>query len=464
VEQTARHLAERYGYQELRTPLIEDAALFLRSVGDTTDIVQKEMFRLRLDGDGPEIALRPEGTASVVRAYVERHLHKVQGFAKLFYLGPMFRAERPQAGRRRQFHQVGVEAIGSDSPWVDVEVILLCLHILRACGVTKTAVLLSSMGCRTDQAATAHALRQALDRTQLCKDCQDRCDRNIFRVVDCKHPQCHTFVHRAIATLEAPRDAAARREPRPGYVPALFQLCEECRPHFNEVCRGLESAGVRFDHTTVFARGLDYYTRTVFEVRAEGLGAQDAVAAGGRYDHLVEDLGGPPMGAVGFAAGIERIRLAQEAQGKASQEPPPRRGLYLALAQPALIGQGVRLAQQAREQGIYTLMDYEGKSLKAQLREADGFGCRFVALLGEREAAQRMVTLKDLERGTQTTVAWEQLVDAVAHPSGDSPGERGRWPRSGQRVTPPENGGDAPEGGRGGPPPARGAAPGEGAA
>ena len=395
VEQTARRLGRLYGYRELRTPLIEEAALFLRSVGETTDIVQKEMFRFE-DRGGHDIVLRPEGTASVVRAYLEHNLHKTQGFAKLFYLGPMFRAERPQAGRLRQFHQYGVEAIGSSSPWVDVEVITLCLHILRECGVTDVAMWLASMGCRKDQARSAAALRERLSphRSKLCKECQARFDKNVFRILDCKHPTCH--------------DLAWQMTGSP------FLLCEECAAHFNEVRRGLKDVGVPFDDTKVFARGLDYYTRTVFEVRAKGLGAQDAVAAGGRYDHLVEDLGGPSMGAVGFAAGIERLLMASGSVGAPMDAAPTRRGLYLAVAQSTLLGEGFRFMQQLRERSVCAVMDYDGKSLKAQLREADKAGCRLVAILGEAEVTQRAMTLKDLEQGSQRTVAFDRFVEEVA--------------------------------------------------
>ena len=395
VEHAARRLARLYGYQELRTPLIEDAALFLRSIGETTDIVQKEMFRFE-DRGGHDIVLRPEGTASVVRAYLEHNLHKTQGFAKLFYLGPMFRAERPQAGRLRQFHQYGVEAIGSPSPWVDVEVVILCLHILRECGVRDMTVWLASMGCRKDQERSAERLRERLapHKATLCKECQARFSKNIFRVLDCKNPDCH--------------EIAWNLKGSP------FLLCEECAAHFGEVRRGLTEAGVPFDDTKVFARGLDYYTRTVFEVRAKGLGAQDAVAAGGRYDHLVEDLGGPSMGAVGFAAGIERLLMAREGAETTGDAPPMRRGVYLAVTQPALLGKGFRFVQQLRGRSIAAVMDYDGKSLKAQLREADKAGCRLVAILGEAEVKQRSMTLKDLEQGSQRTVAFDRFVEEVA--------------------------------------------------
>jgi histidyl-tRNA synthetase len=350
------------------------------------------MFRFE-DRGGHDIVLRPEGTAPIVRAYLEHNLHKTQGFAKLFYLGPMFRAERPQAGRYRQFHQFGVEAIGSDSPWVDAEVILLCVRMLETCGVRAASVWLSSMGCRADQARSAEALRKRLakDRSKLCKDCQSRFDKNIFRVLDCKNPSCHEI---AWAFSGSP-----------------FLLCEECRRHFDEVRRGLKESGVAFDDTKVFARGLDYYTRTVFEVRAEGLGAKDAVAAGGRYDHLVEELGGPKAGAIGFAAGIERVLMAAGDQPVTGQG---RLGLYLALAQPTVAGEGFQLVRRLRERQVAASMDYDGKSLKAQLREADKGGCRFVAILGEAELKQGTITLKDLEQGSQRTVALNTFVDEMS--------------------------------------------------
>ena len=416
VEHTARRLARLYGYQELRTPIIEDAALFLRSVGETTDIVQKEMFRVT-DRGGHDIVLRPEGTAPVVRAYLEHHLHKTQGFAKLFYLGPMFRAERPQAGRFRQFHQFGVEAIGSASPWVDVEVISLCLNMLRDCGVTNPTLLLSSMGCRKnkDQERTAGWLRNELQPhlSTLCKECQSRFDRNVFRVLDCKNPTCITLLSLRLKKQEAEREHATRTEHQK-YLPPLFELCDECLKDFNEVCRGLKLAGIAFDLKKVFARGLDYYTGTVFEVRAEGLGAQDAVAAGGRYNDLVEELGGPSMGAFGFAAGIERLLMAVEAGRAQTPSDAVRAGVYVAVTGPECLRDAFRLTQQLRERGVSALMNYETRSLKAQFREADNARCRWVAVLGEHELKNGSVTVKDLEQGTQRTVAFEAFVDEIA--------------------------------------------------
>jgi histidyl-tRNA synthetase len=406
VEQTARALATRYGYQEIRTPVIEDAALFLRSVGETSDIVQKEMFQFPDRGGVQTIVLRPEGTAPVVRAYLQRNLHKTQGFAKLFYVGPMFRAERPQAGRFRQFHQYGVEAIGSSSAWVDVEVITLCVQILRECGLTHMALWLSTMGCRADQARASQTLRKHLvaERDQLCKDCQSRFDRNVFRLFDCKKASCQAIIRQAVETIQQ----------RPGFPATPILPCEACATHFDEVRRGLKAMGMAFDDTKVFARGLDYYTRTVFEVRAQGLGAKDAVAAGGRYDQLVEEFGGPSLGAVGFAAGIERLLMAIQSNASNALTETVRQGLYVAVAKPALVGEAFQLVQTLRQQGVATVMDFEGRSLKAQLREADNQQCRLVAILGDEELKTHSVTVKDLEQGTQETLPFDAFVETIS--------------------------------------------------
>lgn len=407
IEQQARRISRLYGYQEIRTPLIEDAALFLRSLGETTDIVQKEMFRFE-DRGGNAIVLRPEGTAPVVRAYLEHHLHKTQGFAKLFYLGPMFRAERPQAGRFRQFHQYGVEAIGSQSAWVDVEVIILCLEILRACGVQDVSLWIGSMGCRDDQKRSASLLRERLHPqiAALCKDCQGRLERNVFRVLDCKHPTCQGIIRELMSTMGQKRLDATSASP--------FVLCEACKDHFDTVRSGLKDAQVVYDDSRVFARGLDYYTRTVFEIRAQGLGAQDAVAAGGRYDHLVEEFGGPSLGAVGFATGMERLLLAaSRAQDAAIPSASRQQTIFLAVAQPELIRQALRMAQQLRNQHVPAYLDYEGRSLKAQLREADQLNCHWVAIIGNQELQQGVITLKDLGQGTQDAIPLERFVETM---------------------------------------------------
>jgi histidyl-tRNA synthetase len=396
LERTVRSLAVRYGFQELRTPIFEDAALFLRSVGETTDIVQKEMFTFTDRGDR-SLVLRPEGTAAVVRAYLEHNLHKTHGFTKLFYLGPMFRAERPQAGRFRQFHQYGVEAIGSPSPWIDADVIAFCLESLAAVGVRNVVLWISSMGCRDDQRRSAEALRERLrpQLAELCAECRSRFDKNVFRMLDCKNPQC-----RALAWEKMPD----------GKVQSPFLLCEACREHFETVKTALRRLNIPFDDSQVFARGLDYYTRTVFEVKSAGLGAQDTVAAGGRYDHLVEELGGPSLGAVGFAAGIERaLRLAGEPQAGEL----PRRGLYVAVPDPSLTGEAFGLAHRLRRDGIPSVMDYDGRSFKAQLREADKLRCRWVGILGERERQQGTLAVKDLSDGQQQEIPVDRVAQVL---------------------------------------------------
>ncbi len=395
LERRAKAIAHRYGYQELRTPIIEEASLFLRAIGETTDIVQKEMFLFE-DRGGKPVVLRPEGTSAIVRAYLEHHLHKTIGFAKLFYLGPMFRAERPQAGRMRQFHQIGAEAIGSNSPWVDAELIALCVELVKASGISRFTVWLSSMGCRDDQQRAAARLRDVLQphREQLCETCQARMEKNVFRVLDCKRP----------ADRELAWSLVGKR---------VFELCAACQEHFETVRQALTQLGIAFDDTQVFARGLDYYTRTVFEVRAEGLGAQDAVAAGGRYDHLVEELGGPPTGAIGFAAGIERLLMASKSIASEST-PQARGGMYLAAATPSVIGEAFRLVQMLRQHGLAAIMDYDGKSLKAQLREADKLSMRWVAILGDEDLRTNRVTLKDLQHGAQETISLDQFATTMA--------------------------------------------------
>ncbi len=392
LEREARRLAILYGYEEIRTPIIEDAALFLRSVGETSDIVQKEMFRFE-DRGGHAIVLRPEGTAAVVRAYVEHHLDKTMGLAKFFYLGPMFRAERPQAGRFRQFHQFGVEAIGSSSPWVDVEVIDLCVQTLSACGIADLTLCISSMGSREDQARSAKVLRERLapDLKAFCNECQSRYEKNVFRVLDCKNPNCQAIAWRV---KESP-----------------FLLSDESKERYDVVRRGLESAGVLFDDTQVFARGLDYYTHTVFEARSGALGAQDAVAAGGRYDRLVEELGGPAVSAIGFAAGIERIAMAAGQKDPVAQ---PREGIWIALAQPGLAAQGYSLVGELRRRGIAATIGFDGKSLKSQLREADKAGRRLVAILGAEEIKKGTISVKDLEGGAQEEMPLASFVEGVS--------------------------------------------------
>ncbi len=390
IEQSVRASARLYGYDEIRTPILEDSALFLRSIGETSDIVQKEMFRFE-DRGGHDMVLRPEGTAAVVRALLQHKMHKQQALNRLFYMGPMFRAERPQAGRYRQFHQCGVEALGSEHPAVDAEVITLCYQLLKNCGVQDLRINITSMGTRQDQQASAEALKARLQPhiDQLCAECQARLAKNVFRSLDCKKEQCRTLAWE-------------------GGWP--FLLSTESQEHYDAVRRALDAAQIEYNDQEAFARGLDYYTRTVFEVQASGLGAQNVVAAGGRYDHLVEDLGGPAVSAVGFAAGMERILIA--AGEHLTTEPQQRHGVFLAVTHAELLEQGIRYVQQLREQGVHAMMDFNVRSLKAQFREADRLRMQYVVVFGERELSEKRIALKDLDQGTQEQI---HLNEWVAH-------------------------------------------------
>ena len=291
LEETARKIFDVFGYEEIRTPIFENTELFIRSVGETSDIVEKQMYTIPEEG-GSGLTLRPEATACVVRAFLQHELHREDRLHKLYYVGPMFRHERPQKGRLRQFHQIGVEVIGAGHPAVDAEVIGLLSQMLFEIGLEGALFKINSVGCLSCKTNYSKILRDDL-RTRLqtlCEDCQRRFEKNVLRVLDCKKAQCQEVLTQ---------------------VPLLPDvICLECRDHFNRVQNLLNQLGVKFELAPKLVRGLDYYTRTIFEVTHSALGAQDALAAGGRYDLLIESMGGPPLGAVGFGAGMERLLLA----------------------------------------------------------------------------------------------------------------------------------------------------------
>ena len=382
LEAHARRILERAGYARIETPVFEATELFARGVGESTDVVQKEMFTLEAGSES--LTLRPEGTAPVCRAYLEHGMHKLPQPVKLWYLGTYFRYERPQAGRFRQFWQVGVEAIGSDDPAVDAEVILLLAELLEAVGARGLSLRLSSLGTPATRETYRRDLQDYLREhaSQLSDEVRSRIDLNPLRAFDADHP--------------------GTRRVMAGAPLLLDHLTQEDRDHFRSVRELLDGAGIAYDVDPTLVRGLDYYTRTVFEFTSDALGAQSGVGGGGRYDGLIERLGGPATPGMGWAAGVERILLVSPRPPVA----PAPLDLYVAFAAPDYRRAAFRLAADARRAGYAASVELGGRSLKGQLRQADRAGARFVAILGEDGTA-----LKDMESGEQKTVE----ADTVMH-------------------------------------------------
>ena len=377
VERRIRSLFRIYGYGEIRTPVVEEASLFVKSIGEGTDIVQKEMYAFK-DKGGRKLSLRPEGTAPVVRAYLENNLDKLKGLTKLYYIGPMFRNERPQAGRQRQFYQIGVEAIGSDEPRLDAEVISLARSCLDSVGLKDYKIKLNSLGCGKDKTALKKELKKFLtpELTRLCGDCKVRYKKNILRVFDCKVDSCKALLRNAPKIIDF--------------------LCNDCSSHFEKVKSSLTAIGVKYEIDALIVRGLDYYTRTAFEITHQNLGAQDAVGAGGRYDNLVKDLGGQKTPSCGFALGEDRLMAALARKGEEGAA-----DIYLATVGEEPYEKGFLLLNELREKGISCEIDYEGKSLKAQMRAANKLKARFVAILGDDELSKGAVALRNMSTGQQ---------------------------------------------------------------
>ncbi len=392
VEVIARAQFKLYNYREIHTPIVEEEALFNRSLGNSAEIVQKQMFLIRREQDA--FALRPEATASVVRAYIENSLDKSEGFIKLFYMGPMFRYERPQKGRLRQFHHVGCEVIGSYEPAVDIEVISLADSLLKALSINGYAIQLNSLGCQRDRevfnADLSSRLREQLPR--LCQDCQARFEHNILRILDCKQESCKNIIA--------------------GLKINLDHLCGDCSAHFNAVTQGLRDIGITFRINPLLVRGLDYYTRTVFEINHPQLGAQDAIGAGGRYDNLVKQLQGPDTGAMGFAFGVERLLLATTL---APQATAPKVVYVISLGEAAKKESSSLLAR-LRLAGICCDTDYENKSLKGALRKANDLEAGYVVIIGDDELQKGVVMLKDMATGEQKEVSRDNIVTVLQNP------------------------------------------------
>jgi len=393
LEAVARDVLDRYGYAEIRTPAFERTELFVRGIGEGTDIVEKEMYTFA-DRGGDSLTLRPEATASLMRAYMEHSLGAKSSLVKLYLIGPMFRHERPQSGRFRQFHQIDAEAVGSPGPAVDAEVIALLHHLLGVWGLTDILLDLNSIGdpvCRP-------AYRQAFvtyaeaHRNALCPDCHVRLAKNPLRILDCKVPTCQE-VSAGAPTISA-------------------YLCEPCREHFATVRSLLESLKIEHRVNERLVRGLDYYTRTTFEFLNPALGAQNAVAGGGRYDGLVQEIGGPPTPAIGFAIGEERI-LASLAAQEAAPEAPMYTGVYVATVGAEAFPAALDLVQGLRKRGLRAAVDLEARSLKGQMRQANKDRYRYSVILGSDELARGQATLKDMLSGEQHALPLGEVADRL---------------------------------------------------
>jgi histidyl-tRNA synthetase len=386
ISQKARTLFGVFNYQELILPLLEEKGLFIKGVGETTDIVERQMFKI----EGKDIVLRPEGTAQVVRYYLQNSLYHKSNFHKFFYLGPMFRGERPQKGRLRQFHHIGAEAIGSNSFYIDAEIISLSLQILDAIGVKDKELKINSLGCLSDKVKfTANLKKQLINnKSSLCDDCKIRLEKNPLRVVDCKKEECRKIV----ATLDL----------------GTVGFCDSCKTQFKNLLSLLTDLGIKYTSTPYLVRGLDYYTNTVFEITSNKLGSQDAIGAGGRYNNLIKSLGGPDIPATGFALGIERILLTLENAAKEQ-----KLDLFIAVTDNSLLKEGFNIMMKLRQEGISCDYDYCERSLKSQLRFAQKQEAKFVVIIGEREMKDNSLLLKDMQNSTQEVIQLKDLAKVV---------------------------------------------------
>jgi histidyl-tRNA synthetase len=391
VEKTCRRLFAIYNYKEIRTPIFEPTELFFRSIGETTDIVSKEMYTFT-DRKGRSLTLRPEETAPVVRACLENNLISKDQITKLYYLGPMFRYERPQAGRQRQFHQAGVEVFGSDDPRLDVEAIVLAEQIFNRLGLLDLEVDLNSVGCGKCRPEFIKKLKAYFksDIKKMCEECQKRLEANPLRILDCKEGPCQNYIEKAPAAMDT--------------------ICADCKSHFKAVLAGVESVGLKYKINNRLVRGLDYYTRTTFEVVSRQLGAQNALCGGGRYDTLVEELGGKPTPAMGFAIGLERLIKVLEAQKPDTVSRKKMLSVYIATLGEEARRVGFDILDKLRRAGISADMDFIGKSLKAQMKAADREETRQVLIIGEDELKSGKAILRNMKTASQEEIACDARI------------------------------------------------------
>jgi len=403
AEQRARDIFEKYGYQEIRTPIIEPTELFARGIGGDTDIVGKEMYTF-VDQSERSVTLRPEATASVVRSYIQHTMYRGSGVTKMYYIGPMFRHEKKQKGRWRQFYQIGAESLGSDHPAVDAEMIEMALWFLDSIGV-KGRLLLNSVGCGNCRPAYIEKLRQSLqaDLPHFCEDCRRRATTNSLRVLDCKVESCQPYI---------------------GKLPVITDhLCSECSKHFELVREFLTDAGILFQIVPRLVRGLDYYVRTAFEIVSGDLGAQNALAGGGRYDGLAEVLGGPPSKGIGFAMGLDRLVMVMPPEKSADAKWKPE--LYLAYMGEPAFKRAIELARTLRHCGHTCYVEFSQGSLKSQMRQANKLMADHVLIIGNSELDNNRYAIKSLKESRQWEVSEPELIEYLgaysqkANESGD---------------------------------------------
>lgn len=388
VENAMREVFEKANYKELRTPIFEATELFARGVGDSTDIVNKEMYTF--DQKGRSLTLRPENTAGVVRAYIEHSMQRMSPPVKIFYKGPMFRYERPQAGRQRQFHQLGVEVFGIDAPSADAEVIATAVSFLNKIGLNDLELEINSLGCEKCRNNFKEKLKNAIKPMleSFCDDCKMRYEKNPLRMLDCKSPECQAFL-----ASEAVKNV----------INSEF-ICEDCQNHFDKLKTYLDALEIKYNVNKLLVRGLDYYNRTVFEIKSNSLGSQNAVCGGGRYDSLVETLGGAKTYAVGWAMGMERLMaLIPDVEAE-------KINAYVVSQN---ITEALKLITKLRNAGIKTEFDMQGKNFSKGFEKALKSGAKYALILGEDEIAQNTITIKNLETKEQSTIPANEVIDKI---------------------------------------------------
>ena len=390
VEEIIRNLCDDFSFNQIRTPIIEETGLFQRGVGDTTDIVNKEMYSFTLHGN--DISLKPESTAAVARAFMEHSMYADTQPTKLYYISPTFRYERPQAGRQRQFHQFGIEMFGTDSPTADAEVISIGYTMLKRLGINKVELHINSLGCAECRKKYNETLKAFLNerKEHLCPLCQERMEKNPLRVLDCKNEECQKQL-KDVPTV-------------------LSTLDEECTNHFNQVQALLKAMNIPFIVDTGIVRGLDYYTRTVFEFVSNDIGAQGTVCGGGRYDGLLDEIGGKHVPAVGFGAGMERLILVRDAEN-GSEMAPAQKDIFIGYRGEEAMLEAIKLVYNLRQKGISAETDHLQRSIKAQMKYANKINAKYSCIIGESELQEGSLKLKEMESGDEVTVPMEQFVE-----------------------------------------------------